>query len=227
LDDAKAAQLEKVAVKLSEEFTAGAQAAGAEDGPPELPAGVKPVSVAPDKVTFSFIRLRRNDTDEAMLLNMLFERDAELARRADGGACAFLIFGRGRVLGPLTGDELREESITSAAEFLSGPCMCEIKEQNPGMDLLIDADWDEHLTAPMAASTPPGPARPDTSSKEQAELAPAVPLQGKTERVENAQRDVSTAPVSANNTALILAGVFMGIGGLSLLVWMKGGKGPV
>jgi hypothetical protein len=40
-----------------------------------------------------------------------------------------------------------------AAEFLNGPCSCELKELNPGMDLLITADWDralrgEQLTAP-------------------------------------------------------------------------------
>ena len=228
LDDAKAAQLEKMAAKLSEEFTAEAKAAGAEDGPPELPAGIEPVSAAPDKVTFSFIRLRRNDTDEAMLLNMLFERDAELAKRADSGACAFLVFGRGRMLGPLTGDELREESIASAAEFLSGPCMCEIKEQNPGMDLLIDADWEEMLAAPMAASARPGPAPADTSSKGQPAPAPVVPLQGKTEQGH---------PAPGSNDSLgfffllfrngyTLAGILIGIGALSILMWLKGGRGP-
>jgi hypothetical protein len=70
-------------------------------------------------------------------------------------------------------DEMRE-----AAEFLNGPCSCELKELNPGMDLLIAADWDralrgEQLTAPelvgvaglleKAAPAPP-PASPSAES---------------------------------------------------------------
>jgi hypothetical protein len=27
------------------------------------------------------------------------------------------------------------------AEFLTGPCSCEVKEMNPGYDLLLSADW--------------------------------------------------------------------------------------
>ena len=36
----------------------------------------------------------------------------------------------------ITADNLKE-----AARFLTGPCTCKVKEQNPGVDLLVLADW--------------------------------------------------------------------------------------
>ena len=53
----------------------------------------------------------------------------------------FPIFGRGRVVPPATGEEIQPEAIREMAEFLTGPCSCEVKEMNPGYDLLLSADW--------------------------------------------------------------------------------------
>ena len=53
----------------------------------------------------------------------------------------FPIFGRGRVIPPAIGGEITTEAIRDMGEFLTGPCSCEIKELNPGYDLLLTANW--------------------------------------------------------------------------------------
>jgi hypothetical protein len=47
---------------------------------------------------------------------------------------------------PLIGAGITPQNIQEAAGFLAGPCSCEVKEQNPGFDLLVGTDWDVLLT---------------------------------------------------------------------------------
>ena len=63
---------------------------------------------------------------------------------------AFPLFGRGRILAPLAGDEIRHESITAIARYLCGPCACQVKAQNPGVDMLLDVDWEAKLAGVSA-----------------------------------------------------------------------------
>ena len=39
------------------------------------------------------------------------------------------------------GKGIAAETIEEAATFLIGKCSCQVKEQNPGIDLLFTADW--------------------------------------------------------------------------------------
>jgi hypothetical protein len=55
---------------------------------------------------------------------------------------AYAFFGRGRVLGPLAGEDLVPEVVADACYYLTGPCSCQIKVQNPGFDMLMHVDWD-------------------------------------------------------------------------------------
>ena len=57
----------------------------------------------------------------------------------------FPIFGRGRVLYALVGKGIRADNLGEAARFLIGSCSCQIKEQNPGVDLILSADWKKLL----------------------------------------------------------------------------------
>src|SRR5262249_2160935 len=58
---------------------------------------------------------------------------------------AFPIFGQARVLYALVGAGIKRENIDQAASFLAGSCSCQVKEQNPGTDLLVAADWKKLL----------------------------------------------------------------------------------
>ncbi|HVJ87615.1 MAG TPA: hypothetical protein VM452_18285, partial [Caulifigura sp.] len=55
----------------------------------------------------------------------------------------FPVFGRLRALLPLVGPGITPENIRGSARFLAGACSCQVKEQNPGFDLLMNAHWDE------------------------------------------------------------------------------------
>lgn len=116
----------------------------------------------PLAVTFSTLRLSRDNPAEQALLAMLLQVEPDLADFTDE-PMAFAIFGRGRALEPLIGGGVTEENILEAASYLCGACSCEIKEQNPGMDLLLTADWSAVDSAPkietvVSHGTQPSPA---------------------------------------------------------------------
>jgi hypothetical protein len=93
----------------------------------------------PLKITFSTVRLARSNPAERMLVNLLLNWNTNLL--AEKEVMLFPIFGRGRVVPPAIGEEIHPEAIREMAEFLTGPCSCEVKEMNPGYDLLLAANW--------------------------------------------------------------------------------------
>ena len=105
----------------------------------------------PLKIAFSTVRVARSDPAERMLVNLLLNWNTNLA--ASREPMLFLIFGRGRVIPLAAGDEIQAEAVQEAAEFLTGPCSCEVKEMNPGYDLLLSADWSS-LPAEQESSRP-------------------------------------------------------------------------
>ena len=58
----------------------------------------------------------------------------------------FPLFGRGRALHALVGEGMTASLIDEAARFLTGACQCTVKAQNPGVDLLMNVDWDQLVT---------------------------------------------------------------------------------
>ncbi|MCI0360563.1 MAG: hypothetical protein L0211_18960 [Planctomycetaceae bacterium] len=99
---------------------------------------------APLKIAFSTLRIRRDDPAEQALVAMLIGSEPDLAERTD--PLVFPVFGRGRALWPLVGAGITAKNIHDSAGFLVGACSCEVKEQNPGFDLLMATDWDELLS---------------------------------------------------------------------------------
>jgi hypothetical protein len=93
----------------------------------------------PLKIAFSTVRVARFDPAERMLVNLLLNWSTNLIAAEE--PMLFPIFGRGRVIPPAVGQEIRAEAIQDMAAFLTGPCSCEVKEMNPGYDLLLAANW--------------------------------------------------------------------------------------
>jgi len=120
--------------------------------PPSEPDDPQMRSPLPVRVEFSLVRVARNNPAEHFLVQLLLAGDAHLA--ASTRPIAFPVFGRGRILAALTGKELSKEIIPEACAFICGPCSCEIKELNPGRDLLLAANWD----AVFEGQPPPAPA---------------------------------------------------------------------
>ncbi len=54
-------------------------------------------------------------------------------------------FGRGRGLAVLIGKDITDDYIEEMSYFITGSCSCEIKAQNPGLDVLIAIEWDEFI----------------------------------------------------------------------------------
>ncbi len=118
------------------------------------------LSVDPDalKVSFSTIRLSRDDPKEQVLVEMLLRvepdlRDLEFMTKP----MVFPVFGRGRALYAIVGDGIVPEVIEEAGAFLTGACQCTVKAQNPGVDLIMNLDWNKHVipTETIEESLPP------------------------------------------------------------------------
>lgn len=102
----------------------------------------------PLRIDFSIIRLSRSDLREAPLISMLMQLEPDLGDFI-GEPMVFPIFGRGRALEPLIGKGIHDGNILQTAIYLCGACSCEIKDQNPGMDLLISSDWSSVHNPPV------------------------------------------------------------------------------
>lgn len=109
---------------------------------PEQDPGV-PADVL--KLKFSFTEASRSDPKEAFFITQLLQTEPDLISYSDE-PMVFPIFGRGRVLYALIGDGINAENIKHACEFVIGACSCQVKELNPGMDLMLAANWDSFIT---------------------------------------------------------------------------------
>lgn len=95
------------------------------------------------KLDFSIVTLDRNDPKEKFLLQMLLASEPDLEELKE--PMAFPVLGRGRVLYALVGKGIAEHTISLASRFIIGPCSCQVKNQNPGFDLLMATDWDTRI----------------------------------------------------------------------------------
>jgi hypothetical protein len=117
-----------------------------DDDPPLL-------SPIPMKIEFSVLRVSRTDRSEKALVEMLSRADP----KASGGAL-YPVFGRGRALSAISRADLKTSVVEDSGKFIAGPCACEVKELNPGVDLLLSVDWEQLL---LLAAGPPAPVIPD------------------------------------------------------------------
>lgn len=81
-------------------------------------------------------------TQDPILRNMLHGLEEGLPADAP---MVFAIFGRGRTIGPITGENLNKEVLLQLASYLCGRCSCQVKAQNPGIDILLNQNWDKIL----------------------------------------------------------------------------------
>jgi len=94
---------------------------------------------------FSVLPVSRSDPNEQFLLAMLLHSEPDLANYA-GEPILFPVFGRGRALYALVAEGINADNIREAVGFLTGPCGCEVKMLNPGVDLLMAVNWDAAVT---------------------------------------------------------------------------------
>ena len=171
------------------------------------------VSVPEDglRLAFSVLRLGRDDPEEELFVRQLLATELDLADQSE--PIAFPVFGQGRVLYALLGDGIKSENVDRAAAFLIGSCSCEVKEKNPGVDLIMMADWKGVVEAGGAL-----PAALPTA----AEILAALP-ETKTFEPSTPTQSNESSPPKGNRFA-ILAGILAA--GLLALVVLKRPKVP-
>jgi hypothetical protein len=91
------------------------------------------------QLSFSLVRISRSDPAEKAFTQMLLATEPDL--KDANGPIAFPVFGQGRALYALVDKGIKHETIDEAASFLIGSCSCQVKEKNPGADLLMAVDW--------------------------------------------------------------------------------------
>jgi hypothetical protein len=90
---------------------------------------------------FSILPVSRSDPKEKMLLEILLKSEPDLDEYSDEPV-VFPTFGRGRALFALVGEGINTDNLREAISFITGPCGCEVKMLNPGVDLLMAENWD-------------------------------------------------------------------------------------
>ncbi len=114
----------------------------------ELPAGIgRPgselLAKVPLRLKFSVVELSADSRDEQVLLQLL--RSALSQPPSAGDSLIAPVFGRGRVLNVQSARDLEPEAISDLTTYLCSACSCQVKQQNPGFDLLCEMNWDERL----------------------------------------------------------------------------------
>ena len=92
------------------------------------------------EVDFSVLSLSRDDPDEQVFIDMLLGSERDL-REYEDKPIVFPIYGRGLIMYALIGDGISPMTLARAGEFLTGPTSGEVKNQNPGVDILMAVDW--------------------------------------------------------------------------------------
>ena len=102
------------------------------DGPPGLRGALR----------VALLKLNRANAAETWLLKYLKAMTPDAADlKPPYEPMLFAIYGRGRVMPPGIGKEVTVESLSGLLRFLGDRCSCTIKDQNPGLDLLMRWDW--------------------------------------------------------------------------------------
>ncbi len=100
-------------------------------------------SDVPLLLQFSVLEIDGSDRREQYLIEQLTGFRQEEWQQ--GEALVVPVFGRGRVLEVIPASEVSPQLVKELAEFLCGACSCQVKEQNPGFDLLLSTAWTSRL----------------------------------------------------------------------------------
>ena len=187
------------------------------------PSGLK----TPLKIGFSTIHVGEDDPAEKVFLQIL-RKTSRHPVPSDAVVVGYPVFGRGRCLGGYAGADLAPQAIEKECAFIVGACSCQVKSENPGVDLPMLVNWDEFVKGSMPVSKampsltslmPVAPITSAAASGTQASSAPSeIPISKTTEATPPAppQREPLKLSIFA---VLGIAAVF--VVGCTLFIWRK------
>jgi hypothetical protein len=168
------------------------------------------------RLSFQVRDLRLDDPVEWVLAAQVRAMDPKAT-----GPRAVPVYGRARALDILSGETLSESVIDEVVGFLSGACSCQVKELNPGWDLLAACDWWTAMEA-AAAAQPQEPLPPAPQPETVVIGAPAAaPAQAQAQAAAPAPAAaVSGASAAAPSSSGIAVGVALAVVALVLVVFL-------
>jgi hypothetical protein len=107
--------------------------AGQRDSAEELIAQPLPVKLG-------LIEVLRSDPAETWLIRAMMTIEPDLAGLVDQ-PMVFAVYGRARMLEPYVGKGITVDNLTQLVQFVAGACSCQVKDSNPGLDLLTTWNW--------------------------------------------------------------------------------------
>jgi hypothetical protein len=143
-DAAAAKMLDETLARLAKELKIPPPPDGVWNDPVYDSQGAPPL-----KVAFSVLRVSRADPAEAAFVRILTACGRNMTDTTE--PIVLPLFGRGRALCAFMGSTLDAVNIEDACVFLTGPCSCVVKSENPGLDMLMQVDWDGALAGQPSA----------------------------------------------------------------------------
>lgn len=178
-------------------------------------------SVGPKvRMGFSVVRVSRDDPAEATFVDILMATESDLVEASKGEPTAFPIFGQGRVLFALVGKGINTDNLEEYVAFLCGPCSCQVKNQNPGVDMLFAADWYAPFRGAPLVTAP----LPDVIGAMPAAMAAATTQPAGKEPIAMAGRPVEEPGAAAPGTLLrnmLIALAAIVAAGAVLALWVS------
>lgn len=179
------------------------------------------------KLQLDAVRVRRNDPAEQIFISILEHSEEELFKYA-AQPLVFPVFGRGRMLSALAGKGINQDTLSTAFKFLTGPCACENKAENPGTDLLLAADWQAALLK-LPRFEKEERSLATISSEESPDQAPAQAVQSTTNAATAQRAAVPATPTGAeaepsgifNIAMIVLILIGLVVVAVSALVFMS------
>ena len=95
----------------------------------------------PNKLQIAVLKVERKDPAEEFFVRALMAVEPDLQEYANQ-PMIFPGYGRGRTMEPYIGKGITPDNLVEVVSFLAGACSCLVKEQNPGVDLLVKWDWE-------------------------------------------------------------------------------------
>jgi hypothetical protein len=135
---------------------AAAIARAASGDAPDKPGGnekdgsEKTESEKSENVVVALLTVQRNDPAETWFVRNLMAIEPDLAKYP-AEPMLFAVYGRGRTMMPYIGKGITPDNLTRCLTYLTGPCSCVLKAENPGEDLLMRWDWRATADALAAA----------------------------------------------------------------------------
>ncbi len=110
-------------------------------------------SEVPLLVKFSYLEIDPKDSREQFLVNLFSGVHPELTNNDE--PLIVPVFGRGRALEVIPASDVNPALMEDLTLFMSGACSCQVKEKNPGFDLLLSTNWNRELFGENGLLPPP------------------------------------------------------------------------